>query len=417
MKGLKRVENYLMRLVSSGGRQTWIGAKAPFDMEMLSMLGSTNFRVSACYHGKFDVVWLYERLLNEIDKKSWKIILDESIRLLKEKGKLVIRVHENEVPSLPQVKRFLGRHYGIVADIDYEVRTDDGTYIWTIVLNVKRKNFKEYSGKEWSFGLLTGGKKDNVVIDFLKSIRNSENGDKHQIIIVGPKKDKYSKYNVEYIDSSYFRDDKYAEISKKKNYIIDKATNPNLLIVHDRYVLDNNFFVGFEKYGYDFDFLTVKQYNEDNTEFPSYAANRKNLRFYGQIQVNNYQHLYKYHYLNGGLVIFKTATAKNILFNDLLMWNQMEDVELAQFCMDQGLIPRMNYLSSATTIGTKEGYMRSWTIDNEPMVVLPSIANIDPSKIKLWSLLAKLLPKFIKNSIFYSKVRNLILRKYVRGEV
>ena len=74
----------------------------------------------------------------------------------------------------------------------------------------------------------------------MQSIRNQDKEAKHEIIISGPHKASYDKYNVKYLDQSQFRDEQFAEISKKKNAIAQMASNPNLLIAHDRFYLDKD---------------------------------------------------------------------------------------------------------------------------------------------------------------------------------
>jgi hypothetical protein len=236
----------------------------------------------------------------------------------------------------------------------------------------------------------------------------------HEILVVGPQSDKYNKYNVKYVDVKQFRDEQYAEISKKKNVIIHAATKPNLMIVHDRYILGENFFEGFEEYGYDFDFLTVKQYDKNGNEFPAYCATIDKLRLAGQIKVENYNNLYETQYLNGGLIIFKTHTAKDIKFNDLLMWNQMEDVEIAKVAMEKGVIPRINFISTATTLDVKEGYLASWINESQYANRLnsPFIGISTKSHKAVLKRISKYVPRWIKQLELYQRLKmKIILQK------
>jgi hypothetical protein len=69
--------------------------------------------------------------------------------------------------------------------------------------------------------------------------------------------------------------------------------------------------------------------------------------------------------VNGGLMVFKTHTLRANQFNDLLYWNQAEDVEVSRVFTDAGMPPRMNYLSSATTIGIPKAAATQWKLDRE----------------------------------------------------
>ncbi|MGN0929211.1 MAG: hypothetical protein ACI4N3_01060 [Alphaproteobacteria bacterium] len=326
----------------NGKKQAWIGKFPQFDMDILDLERCTNFRLASKFHGIYDTVWLYEKQLQEYHTLSWKIILDESIRLLKQEGHIIIRMSETSKLTIPMLKNFFGRNININVSIDVEYRENN---FYIIVFKIKRLNFEIYQDKSWSFAMLTGGKKDDVVIKFLESIRKYE-PQKSQIIISGPKKEIYDKYDVEYLDLSKYRDNEYAEISKKKNDIAKMATGANLLIVHDRYYLSDNFFSDFEKYGYDFDFLAIKQKTDTDKILPYYCATYEpKYAWTSPIDCQNFNILPNTCYVNGGCLVFKTKTLNKIYFNDLIFWNQMEDVEITQEFIAKSIIPRVNFIT------------------------------------------------------------------------
>ena len=399
-------DNRILEYVKRGGNQVWIGVKAPFDMPTADMLGSSNYRVSSSHHHSYDVVWFFETLLDDVGKLGWKIVVDELIRLIGEQGRLIIRIRDRQVPSLPLLKMFLGRHVGIKAEIEYETH-DELSDIWTVVFRITRFDIEKYSAKDWTFAVLTQGKKTDNVIRFLGSIREHEPkpGDS-EILIVGPQDESYEEYGVKYIDKKQFRDDEYAEISKKKNVIIETASKSNLMIVHDRFVLGDDFFPGFEKWGYDFDFITVSQHTEDGQAYPEYAATNEYMRPSGQIWVKELRHLYDTQYLNGGLIIFKTHMAKKIHFNDMLMWGQMEDVELSQVCMEHGIIPRVNFVSEVMVLEVSKGYMASWKVEEETSVE-ESRPWQAPMSFSLVNRISSRIPERLKTSRLYKKLKRI----------
>ncbi len=348
---------YLLKLAAQKGKHAWIGGMPPFNMDIVDIESCTNFRLSPNFHGKYDVVWLYERELQTYHVLSWKIILDEAIRLLKENGTLIIRMHRTQYISLPVLKNFLGRNPNLEIDVEYE--SPD----WSIfVFKIKRLNFADYQSNLWTFAMLTGGKKDDLVIKFLESIRRHDPKNKHEIIISGPKKKEYDKYKVQYLDLSQFRDNEYAEIAKKKNAIADMAKNPNLLIAHDRYYLEDNFFENFDKYGYDWDFLAIRQACPDGHEFPFYCAlYEPALTWTHPINCHEYAHLLNTQYVNGGAMVFKTRTLQKIRFNPLLFWGEMEDVEVTKEFMEKSIIPRVGFLTTLITV--LDGGERSKSFD------------------------------------------------------
>jgi len=350
-------KNRLMDFITKINRHVWVGMLSSFNMDTIDMESCTNFRLAPELHQKYDAVWLYEKRLDHYHILSWKIIIDEALRLLGENGFLVIRLQENKNFTIPMVKSFLGRNINIKIDIELEYLNESAEYI--TIFKIKRLNIDKYKDNLWTFAMLTGGKKDENVIKFLESIRSNDKKNEHEIIISGPKKEIYNKYNIKYLDMSQFRDEQYAEISKKKNAIAKIASNPNLLIAHDRYYLNNTFFSDFEKYGYDFDFLAIRQLFEDGTEFPSYTfLYEPDITYTHQVVCRNYQYLFRLQYVNGGIMVFKSHNLRAIPFNNLLFWNQMEDVEISQAFISNSLIPRVNFINTVYAVNDKSA--RSW---------------------------------------------------------
>ena len=352
-------ESKLLDFIAKINKHAWIGLTPPFNMDIVDMDKCTNFRVSPNLHQQYEAVWLYENRIDRYHILSWKLIIDEALRMLDESGFLVLRISENRDITVPMLKCFLGRNINIEIDIHFEYRNENNEYI--IALRVKRLNISKYRDNLWTFAILTNGTKDENVIKFLDSIRHNDIEYRHEIIISGPqKKDIFNNYNVKYIDISQFRDDQYAEISKKKNLIAKIASNPNLLISHDRYYLSNSFFSDFEKYGYDFDFLTIRQFFENGREYPSYCfLYEPTLTWTHPVTCRNYQYLFNTQYVNGGLMIFKTHNLKILPFNELLLWGQQEDVEITQVFMNNSLVPRVNFINNVYAIDDKTQRMNS----------------------------------------------------------
>ena len=346
----------LLKYACSGKRQAWVGRKVSYDMDGINIQDATGFRMHASFHRKYDVVWYYETLLDELGELGWKICLDELIRLLKEDGCLIIRIRDNTNPSLFMLKEFLFSNVNIDVWLGFE-DCDIDIHVWTCVFKIHRRNIRIYEKKDWTFGILTSGTKVGNVLHYLESIRSQDKDNKHEIIISGPKNDAYKKFHVKYIDMGQFRDDKYAEIARKKNVIAKCASNTNIMIVHDRFALGDNFFEGFEKYGYDFDFLSVKQFLLDGTEFPCQMKTEKTLQPSATIYVKDFNCCYDTQFINGGLLILKKHTVESVPLNDMLMWFQMEDVEFSSRCIKHGIIPRVNYLSAVTVLDMRKEYL------------------------------------------------------------
>lgn len=339
----------------------WIGIRPPYDIKTVDISKSTNFRLASVLHQQFEVVWLYEKLLDNYGVLSWKIVLDEAIRLLGKEGWLIIRTRKIGVVTAVELKNYLGRHIGISVFLEYELKEANETSC--LVFRITRKNIECYKDNTWTFGILTTGSKKKNVIEFLKSIREKEERES-EIIIAGPYDPDYEKYNVIYLDCSFIRPD-MAEISKKKNAIADAATRANLMIVHDRFSLSNSFFSDFQEYGYDYDFLSVIQIGSNGDKLPAIAVHIRNENYGLQVIPKEWDKLFDGTYVNGGAMIFKTHILRQIRFNELLCWEQREDVELSERFIMNSIIPRINYISSINVLELREGYQFAFLEENE----------------------------------------------------
>ncbi len=350
-------DNFLFHIAGKAEKNAWVGRKPVFNSEVILLLESTNFRCSPYQHSHYDTVWFYENSLS--DFPGWKIIIDEMIRLIANEGTLVVRLTHNYNFTAPALKMFLCGNITISVDIQHEDLKDG--IIGVIVFQIVRKHTNIYQNKNWTFGILTNGTKVQSVVKFLESVR-TQNEDA-EIIITGDTNPEYEKFNIVYNSNIY--NNKHPNISKKKNDIINLARNENIMIIHDRYILAERFFQEFDKYGYDFDFITVKQYYETGKEFPSYCYlenSSSNLYWTTPCQENNYSIIHDGQYLNGGLLIFKKTIAQQVPFDNIVFWNQQEDIILSRRMMYNGIIPRINFLSSAITIGITPNYTSSFRI-------------------------------------------------------
>lgn len=325
------------------------------------------FRLPASYHQKYKVVDATEDDFST--HINWRHELDEMVRLIGEEGLLKIRCGQNVNMNMLSVKNFLGRRLGLEVTIEEETplwakkisnkeKWTKDDYITTTTFRIKRKNLEIYQDKSWTFAVLTSGSKVENVVKFCASIRKLDPQTHHQILICGPRHESYEQYGVDYVSNlEKFRND-YAEICAKKNSIIDHAKNQNLLICHDRYFLAEDFFTGFEQYGYDFDFLSVNTLEKET-----------NAWFQHYVKMGYIKHEFKWHkewycfkdkdfaknnelypvFINGGLNIFKRDVIKEIRYNPCFFWHQVEDVELSMEFSKHHLIPRSNMFSTVFT--------------------------------------------------------------------
>ena len=333
-------DDALARLRAAPGRHAWLGREGPDGTEAMDVSGLPGFRPTAHLHRAFDTVWLVEAPLAI---QGWRILLDSAIRLLRPQGVLVVRYVQNPYVSVINLKNFLFRRLDLEVEVEHETtRLPE----FLTVFRIRRQIGVD--ARSWTFGVLTQGTKPALVERFCRTIREFGGG-AHQILITGPQDVSYAPYGPEYVETTY--SSQRAEICRKKNDIVALAGHENVCIVHDRYWLNDDFFTGFEAYGYDFDFLTVRQHHQSGKIHPAYCAidDRAHLLWGPISHCLNESETWVRHYLNGGLIIGKRTLLRRVPFNDLLFHNQGEDVELSREMSAHSVVARINNHSSMTT--------------------------------------------------------------------
>lgn len=355
----------LLDLIKQPVRHIWVGQHPPFEMPNVDLENATAFRVSPALHQAWDVVWVYERFISDFD--SWKLALDECLRLIGDTGLLVLRYKTRRAAfSNFGLKHFLFRRHGYAVEMVWEdgVDTDTG-FVATSIMRVTRTELQRYRPAPWTMAVVTQGTRVENVARFCRSVREQDPDGRHEILVHGSPHPSYAPYGVRYVDTAADTPEGVT-LGRKKNTIARAASHPNLLVAHDRYVLDAGFFEGFDRFGYDFDLCAIRQTYEDGEPYPAYCAlNATALVWAPTVHCENYNVLHATQYVNGGLMVFKTHVLREHRFNDLLYWNQAEDVEISRIFTEAGMPPRMNYLSSATTVGIPKAAPAQWRLDRD----------------------------------------------------
>ncbi|CNH70086.1 Uncharacterised protein [Yersinia frederiksenii] len=397
----------------NSGEIAWIGDTfSPINSNQLILNLATNMRADPIHHNRYSKVFIYSRSIFEYFD-SWKIILDESLRTLKDHGQLIIRSKDNSNGTLFELKSQLFRKNNTSVKLLKQVKLDDGFTL--SIFDVIKENNHIYSEKSWSIGILSNGKKNDIVINLIRSICEA-NSNKLAIefIIAGPEiiSDEISSLDIYYVTTDI--NDDLPRISEKKNKIISTAKYANIAIFHDRYIVNKDYFEGFEKFGYDFDFLTIRQYYHDGSEFPAYLAfPTREKRWQTPIHIDTYDQILSGSFINGGLIVIKKYIAVQPIFNDLLLHNEAEDVELAFYLSDNGIIARFNGFSSAISIGTPLDYTSTFKVASKIKKNHQSLRfKLKTKLIRVLFLIWASLPHSVRVKLagtnLYEKIKNTI---------
>ncbi|RNM02568.1 hypothetical protein [Dickeya undicola] len=338
------------------GDIAWVGDTLPFiECEQLALSLSTNFRADPVHHNTYKVVFLFSENIFDYGN-SWRLVLDESIRLLNNDGFLIIRSIDSNFGTLFDLKSQLFRNKNIDVILTKQSKFLDGVVI--SVFKIIKRNIINYNDKSWSIGILSNGKKEDVVLNLIESINKANHQNLPiEFIIAGPEivDKRVDGVVIKYVNTA-IKDD-LPRISEKKNNIINAAEMANIAIFHDRYIVNDDFFDGFDNFGYNFDFLTIKQFYENGREFPAYLAfEHREKKWQRPLNIVNHDLALPGSFINGGLIVTKKNIFINPLFNSLLLHNEAEDVELAFHLSESGIVARFNGFSSSKTIGIPLDY-------------------------------------------------------------
>jgi hypothetical protein len=186
---------------------------------------------------------------------------------------------------------------------------------------------------KWTFGIVSNGKKNDRVLSIIEQIYKFKIP-QFEILICGPAPSTKIHKHVKILDDKELYFDTRIPISKKKNTIIENANYNNLVIIHDRISFSSNWYEIMLKHGNYYNQLCFPVLDEDSqslrvNDWLSFNYDKTNFRR-SRSRVLNYGEWDENIYVDGGIMIIKKHVVKNVKFNPLLNWNEMEDVDLSK---------------------------------------------------------------------------------------
>lgn len=264
-----------------------------------------------------------------------RYIIKELDILLKVDGKFIINstyteVHGNFIRSKSQI----GYEFSVSINGRYFLSNKKvNKYKLTLEYIKKQKTLHhDDSIDKWSFGIITNGKKNEQVQKLISSII-TQNIPNYEIIICGSfKYENKEKFPIISIDDVLLDDEIRAPITIKKNKIADVAQYQNLMILHDRYLLPDDWYQKMKNYGNYFDLLTM----------PNIGPNGGNVNDWGE-HLGKPSQIYRevFHllshkkwsngwYSQGGLLIIKKELYNQNRLDERLFWGELEDIQFSQ---------------------------------------------------------------------------------------
>jgi hypothetical protein len=176
----------------------------------------------------------------------------------------------------------------------------------------------------FTFGITTDYKDLNRLNRVMDSIRDL-NIPQYEILVIGSKD--YARYQ----DTTYLtfnEDQKPGWVTRKKNILVETALYENVVLMHDYFLFDENWYNSFVEFGNDWDICSCQQLlitgkrhftdwvTWDDPLYPRWTA----LPYHEWSRT-------QYMYVSGGFMMVKKHVIMDNPFNEELMHGQAEDVE------------------------------------------------------------------------------------------
>ena len=231
----------------------------------------------------------------------------------------------------------------------------------------------------FTFGIITNDKCQNNINTIIASIRNL-NIPNYEIIVVGGS----NIDNIIYIpfDESI----KHNWITKKKNIICEIAKYDNIVLIHDYVELCDDWYIGFLKFGDDFDICNSKVLNNNGIRFRDYTIYPYNNCPFSSRALLPYNYppsykLSKISYISGAYYIIKKQIALKYPLDERLCWADGEDVVLTKQLVNNNIILKCNPHSTVKFL--KQQTTCSWENEvlQDELVMFENMSDLDIEKM------------------------------------
>lgn len=314
----------------------------------------------------YDYLYSYN-FINET--KYFRILLYEWFLVVKEGGYIIIEFEDNEIMDYSRLKSEITTlvlykdKYKIVEECSEGNRKK---IILQKTASIKRPDNEI---NQWTFGMVTNGKRKDFIEKAIKSIRGL-NVPQYEIILCGTYYGEI-KNDINYIHFTE-HDDK-GWITKKKNLICENASYENIVVIHDRIYFDREWFIGMKNYENYFDVLscpvilflkngkTITSNWETLKEGFKLEDDKKLFHTNGALDFSDWD---KNAIIPGPLIILKKHIWSLEKWNENLFWGEAEDIEYSHRQHRSGIMIRLNsyskvYASSISGIAYKAYYEKN----------------------------------------------------------
>ncbi|MDA7641987.1 hypothetical protein N8720_04100 [Candidatus Marinimicrobia bacterium] len=266
-----------------------------------------------------------------------RFLIKELDLLLKKNGefKIIFTTRKKEKHSIAIRSKMQIMHEFSVATGGRYILVSQEENKYSSILSYKKNitTIKENDSiNNWSFGIITNGTNNDSVQSLVNSIIN-QNIPNFEINISGPNPfNGEPPSNVNIVEDINILPDQRGPISIKKNILIQSSKFENICLLHDRYLLPENWYFNMKNYGNYFDFLEIPNKTNLLNRSPDNQIFQNNISDI-YLRKNPFLPYKKYssdQFLQGGSITGKKSLMIKNLFLDHLHWGEFEDVHFSK---------------------------------------------------------------------------------------
>jgi hypothetical protein len=291
---------------------------------------------------KLDFVSCLDCLL---ETKFYPVLMREWFYALKKGGRIAVRFREDDVLRLGQLKMDVALFFRHDLKLVYRSKTADNeySYVWE---KIRANPDKDEDVGKWSFGIVTTGTRNEWVERIIQSIARQKIPE-FEIIVAGNYFERPEPF-VKYVPV----EDHLPRLTKRKNEVCRHAKHENVVVLHDRVLLEDGWFEGMKKFGNCWDWLGCvvehnghRSYDWFSTGYPQYVSEFDRNR--GALLYDDWD---RWCVTNAGIFVIKKRVWEETQWNELDHYPGNDDMIFSTDLTNRGFFPRFNPYSRCAAL-------------------------------------------------------------------
>lgn len=272
-----------------------------------------------------------------LETKFYPVLLKEWAYALKKGGHIAVKFREKNNLLLNQLKMDVALFFRHDLKLVFRDKTENSeySYVWE---KTRANPDKDDDARKWTFGIVTGGTRNDWVEQMIQSIIKQKIPE-FEIIVVGKYFDREEPF-VKYVPV----EDHLPRLTRRKNEICRHAKYENIAVLHDRVLLEDGWFEGMKRFGNCWDWIGCavehngsRSYDWFSTGYPQYLGEFDRNR--GALLYDDWD---RWCVTNAGIFIIKKRVWKQAEWNELDHYPGNDDMIFSTDLANAGFFPRFN---------------------------------------------------------------------------